>query len=54
MRLLIGAFIPRSQNGGETNQVESRDANREESPKGLEVLQQQSVNNSSHKSSKEG
>lgn len=28
VRLLIGAFIPRSQRGGETNQTETRDPKR--------------------------
>ena len=54
VRLLIGAFIPRSQRGGETNQSERLEMQKGECPKGLEVLRQQSVNGSSHKSSKEG
>lgn len=54
VRLLIGAFIPRSQRGGETNQRERLEMQKGECPKGLEVLRQQSVNGSSHKSSKEG
>lgn len=37
VRLLIGAFIPRSQRGGETNQRERLEMQKGESPKGLEV-----------------
>lgn len=57
VRLLIGAFIPRSQRGGETSQTERErerlERQKGECPTGLGVLGQQSVNGSSHKSGEE-
>lgn len=53
VRLLIGAFIPRSQRGGETNQRDRLEMQKRDCPKVLEVLRQQSMNSSSHRSSEE-